>query len=81
MKKPRAKLARGFFSTLSELFSSFLRGASCLNRHVQVKKNKEQQNEAKTYIGQRGYVKNNLYPVAAVYDRRRSRNLLWRRRS
>src|SRR5207247_1608648 len=30
MKKPRAKLARGFFPTLSEPFSSFLRGASCL---------------------------------------------------
>src|ERR1700733_8942391 len=30
MKKPRAKLARGFSKPFSEPFSSFLRGASCL---------------------------------------------------
>jgi len=30
MKKAPCQPARGFFTTLSELFSSFLRGASCL---------------------------------------------------
>ena len=74
MKKPRAKLARGFFQPLRSCLAVFYVEQVALNRHVYVQKYKEQsKTEAKRYRGARREVKKNLYLACQLVSRGISR--------
>ena len=74
MKKPRAKLARGFFQPLRSCLAVFYVEQVALNRHVYVQKYKEQsKTETKRYRGARREVKKNLHLTCQLVSRGISR--------